>query len=255
MMEMSDSDDEQQPEQKNEETQTQESNQTIQQQNDQSNQNQKHKKKKEKNSNEKQLNTLKKIKMMISNFLVRFKQNQLNNNTNNNQYNFKNHKKMDLWQLISRDQTTIKNCGQQKKGHKNVKQSYLTYNPDVNIQLADKFNVKFGNLNDQGLQIFFLVASQQYERLQQEYTIVEGFYDPQAIFNFLQMNPSHCEAQFDVSEYYRLKGDYIQAYEPPERLLYIYESSLGYGLNKFFEDASINLEIEDKFTAKYFLWN
>ncbi|CAD8157406.1 unnamed protein product [Paramecium octaurelia] len=269
MMEMSDSEDEQQPEQKNEETQTQESNQTTQQQNDQSNNNQKKKKNKNKKKKEKKqqqeaiqqpqqnqdddFEFLDKIQAELTQQqqqqqLTQFQESQENGplaiNINRLNYN------KELQQHFKNAKIA---GGQQKKGHKNVKQSYLTYNPDINIPLPDKFSVKFGNLNEQGLQLFTLVASQQYERLQQDYTIVKGYYDPQAIFNFLQMNPSHCEAQFDVSEYFRLKGDYKQANELLERLLYIYESSLGYGFNKFFEDASINLEIEDNIHSKVFL--
>ena len=47
-------------------------------------------------------------------------------------------------------------------------------------------------------------------------------------FDFLHENPFHIEALYDVSEYFRIKGDYKQANEMMEQLLYIYEESFGY---------------------------
>ncbi|CAD8078265.1 unnamed protein product [Paramecium primaurelia] len=261
MMEMSDSEDEQQPELKNDESQTQQLNQIIQPQNDQTNNNQQKKKNKNKKKKDKKqsqqnqdddLEFLDKVQaeqiQQQQQQIIQFQESQENGPLAINIKRLNYNKEL---------QQYFKNAkiagGQQKKGHKNIKQSYLTYNPEIQIPQANKFNVKFGNQNEQGLQLFTFVASQQYERLQQDYAIVKGYYDPQAIFNFLQMNPSHCEAQFDVSEYFRLKGDYKEANELLERLLYIYESSLGFGFNKFFEDASINLEIEENAHSKVFL--
>ncbi|CAD8094583.1 unnamed protein product [Paramecium sonneborni] len=269
MMEISDSEDELQQEYKDEECQTNLSEETIQTQNDQSNKNQKKKKNKNKKKKEKKqqqelyqkceqnqdddFEFLDKIQAQQTqqqqDQIMQFQESDENGPLSINIKRLNYNKELQQYFKNAK----IAGGGQQKKGHKNVKQQYLTYNPAINIPLPDKFNVKFGNLNEQGLQLFSLVASQQYDRLQSDYTIVKGYYDPSAIFNFLQMNPSHCEAQFDVSEYFRLKGDYKQANELLERLLYIYESSLGYAFNKFFEKPSVNLEIEDNIHSKVFL--
>jgi hypothetical protein len=82
------------------------------------------------------------------------------------------------------------------------------------------------------LRIFELEATSEYQTLQKEYTTVKNTFDPNAIFDFLHKHSAHCEAIYDASEYFRLKGDYKNANELLERLLYIYEESIGYYFNQ-----------------------
>lgn len=65
------------------------------------------------------------------------------------------------------------------------------------------------------------------------------------MFDFLRYHPQYCEALYDCSEYFRLKGDYKQANELLETLLYIFEESMGYDFGKeLFQETAITKELE-----------
>lgn len=73
---------------------------------------------------------------------------------------------------------------------------------------------------------------------------MKNTFDPNAIFDFLNHHPVHCEALYDVSEFFRLKGDYKNANELLERLLYIYEESIGYYFNQVIDNTIPTTELE-----------
>lgn len=70
------------------------------------------------------------------------------------------------------------------------------------------FLMFLNKLSRSGLKLFKFVASPAYEVMQQEYAAVKNTMDPNAIFQFLNRQPFHCEALADTSEFFRLKGDY-----------------------------------------------
>lgn len=64
------------------------------------------------------------------------------------------------------------------------------------------------------------------------------------MIDFVQQNPYQVEALFDVAEFFRLRGDYKQTNEFFERVLFVYEDSLGFEFNVFEQDDCL-LNIDD----------
>lgn len=69
-------------------------------------------------------------------------------------------------------------------------------------------------------------------------------YDPQIMIDFVHQNPYHAEALFDTAEFFRLRGDYKQANQLFEKVLFVFEDSLSYEF-KIFEENDAVLAVDE----------
>ena len=69
---------------------------------------------------------------------------------------------------------------------------------------------------------------------------------------FLQQNPTHADALFDVAELLRTQGDYKQTNQLLESLLFVYEDSFSYDFNIFDEDDVMLAFDENKYSSAFF---
>lgn len=65
-------------------------------------------------------------------------------------------------------------------------------------------------------------ASKKYDSLQKEYEIIKNSNDVGALFEFSQMNPEHVDSLYAVGQFLRLQGNYRDADNLIQRVLYIY---------------------------------
>ncbi len=101
--------------------------------------------------------------------------------------------------------------------------------------------------------IFTFEPTKKYAELQEAYEAVKNTYDPQMIFTFLRDNGHHIEALFDVADLMRTQGDYKQANQLLENILFLYEDSLGFEFNIFDEDDVILSYDDSQFNKHFFL--
>jgi tetratricopeptide (TPR) repeat protein len=89
-------------------------------------------------------------------------------------------------------------------------------------------------------------ATKKYHSLQKEYEIIRNSNDINALFEFTQLNPEHVDSLYDVGEFLRLQGNYRDADNLIQRVIYIYEMAGGYELSEF---------IKESFTKKYLVYD
>ena len=63
--------------------------------------------------------------------------------------------------------------------------------------------------------------------------MVRNSNDVNALFQFSQMNPEHVDSLYAVGEFLRLQGNYRDADNLIQRVIYIYEMAGGYDLMEF----------------------
>lgn len=63
------------------------------------------------------------------------------------------------------------------------------------------------------------------------------------MFDFMQKNPYHTDALYNIGEYFRLKGNYKEADELIQRIIYIYEYSSQYNIGLFVRDNNPSKQI------------
>lgn len=63
------------------------------------------------------------------------------------------------------------------------------------------------------------------------------------MFDFMQKNPYHTDALYNIGEYFRLKGNYKEADELIQRIIYIYEYSSQYSIGLFVRDNNPSKQI------------
>ena len=72
--------------------------------------------------------------------------------------------------------------------------------------------------------------------LQEEYESIKNSNDVQQMFDFLQRNPYHTDALYNIGEFFRLKGNYKEADSLIQRIIYIYEYSSQYNIGLFVKE-------------------
>lgn len=75
------------------------------------------------------------------------------------------------------------------------------------------------------------VPTKKYDHYQAEYEAVRNSNDINALFMFMQTHPEHVDSIYAVGEFLRLQGNYRDADNLIQRVIYIYEMSGGYDLN------------------------
>jgi tetratricopeptide (TPR) repeat protein len=72
--------------------------------------------------------------------------------------------------------------------------------------------------------------------MQREYEIIRNSNDINALFQFTQFNPEHVDSLYAVGEFLRLQGNYPDADNLIQRVIYIYEMAAGYELGEFIKE-------------------
>ena len=97
-------------------------------------------------------------------------------------------------------------------------------------------------------------ASKKYVSIQKEYDIVRNSNDVNALFEFSQMNPEHVDSLYSIGEFLRLQGNYREADNLIQRVIYIYEMAGGYDLLEFIKEPFIKKYIVyDQYSISFFM--
>lgn len=87
-----------------------------------------------------------------------------------------------------------------------------------------------------------------------EYDAIRNMNDINAMFDFVNEHPEHVDALYSVGEFLRLQGNYPQADNLIQRVLYIYELALGYDLQIFLrEDIPSRNIVYDQTSSSFFM--
>ena len=89
-------------------------------------------------------------------------------------------------------------------------------------------------------------ATKRYDSLQREYQIIRNSNDINALFQFTQFNPEHVDSLYAVGQFLRLQGNYKDADNLIQRVIYIYEMAGGYELAEF---------LKESFLKKYIIYD
>lgn len=126
---------------------------------------------------------------------------------------------------------------QHLKQNKPNKKYILAQNEDVIQKLPDKLDLKLLRRSPR-FSIFGLEPTARLTTLRETYETVRNTMDPNAIQDFLMLNPYYPEALYDMAEFFRLKGNYKDANYLIEKLLFFYEECLTFEF-KVFEDTGV----------------
>lgn len=97
-------------------------------------------------------------------------------------------------------------------------------------------------------------SSKKYDSLQREYEVIRNSNDINALFQFTQLNPEHVDSLYDVGEFLRLQGNYRDADNLIQRVIYIYEIAGGYELGEFLRKASTPTQlVYDRTSTSFFM--
>lgn len=124
---------------------------------------------------------------------------------------------------------------QHLKQNKPNKKYILATNEDVIQKLPDKLDLKLLRTTPQ-YKIFGFEATSKIASLQESYETIRNTMDPNAIQDFLMINPYYPEALYNMAEFFRLKGNYKDANYLMEKLLFFYEECFTFEFKIFDED-------------------
>lgn len=142
---------------------------------------------------------------------------------------------------------------QHLKQNKPNKKYVLAHNEDVIQKLPDKLDLRLIRTNPR-FKVFGFDPKAKISALRDAYETVRNTMDPNAIQDFLMINPYFPEALYDMAEFFRLKGNYKEANYLMEKILFFFEECLTFEF-KIFEDAGDNCILDpgyNNFTNLFF---
>lgn len=129
-----------------------------------------------------------------------------------------------------------------------MKKSVLSPGVKDVFMIREKFQV---DRNDH--QIRFL-PTKKYDQYQTEYDAIRNSNDINALFMFMQTHPEHVDSVYAVGEFLRLQGNYRDADNLIQRVIYIYEMAASYDLNEFIKSEMVNKQIVyDTYSTSLFM--
>lgn len=87
------------------------------------------------------------------------------------------------------------------------------------------------------------IPTKKYEHYQIEYEAVRNSNDVNALFHFMQMHPEHVDSVYAVGEFLRLQGNYRDADNLIQRVIYIYELAASYDFSVFMKEDLVKKTI------------
>jgi hypothetical protein len=134
---------------------------------------------------------------------------------------------------------------------RNLKSFVLVHNEAGFFTNPDRFTMEVVSTNQYKMRVFVLQPTSRYASLQEAYESLKETHDPQNIFDFLHTNPYHIDALYDMAEFFRLRGDFKQANELLERVLYVFEDSFGFDF-KIFRENDVMLSFDHNQHSRIF---
>ena len=139
----------------------------------------------------------------------------------------------------------ISSLSKREKGHlrmlqnkfKKQKQNYLIQSTEFPGALPDHLDCEFIKVNELGQRVFAFKPTQKFQNLYDMYEVIKNTHDPNELIDFCHVNPFYPQALYDLSEFFRLKGNYKEANRLLERMLYLYEESFSYDFDIFNNDT------------------
>ena len=118
----------------------------------------------------------------------------------------------------------------QKHLKKMMKKSILSPGVKEFIPIREKFEM------DRDEQLIRFMPTKKYDHYQIEYEAIRNSNDINALFMFSQTHPEHVDSLYFVGEFLRLQGNYRDADNLIQKVLYIYEAAGGYDLMEFIKN-------------------
>ena len=136
---------------------------------------------------------------------------------------------------------------QQLKKNKPNKKYVLAHNEDVIQKLPDKLDLKLIRTSPT-CRVFGFEPTPKIASLHETYETMRNTMDPNAIQEFLMVNPYYPEALYDMAEFFRLQGNYKDANYLMEKLMFFYEECFTYEF-KIFNDSGEDCMLDPSYNA------
>ena len=132
-----------------------------------------------------------------------------------------------------------------------MKKSILAPGVKEYFPINEKFELE---PNEDNKHILQFSPTKKYAQYQVEYESVRNTNDINALFQFSQTHPEHVDSVYSIGEFLRLEGNYREADQLIQRVLYIYELSGGYELAEFLKnDYTSKSLIYDAYSTSFFM--